>query len=463
MSSFRTRLALAHVCAIVVVLIIATAGSYWVFSRLVHDELDAALLVIATAERAALASSSDGPVFIRAPQSETGPFSYARLDRLIQISDFRGEVVARSSNLGAARLPMSTASLKRLHAGETVFETFAEFGDEPTRMVAVPVRARGSLWIVQVAGSLDDVNSVVATAAWLFSATGAALLVAVGIAGALLTRKALRAIDGVVHRAQAIGDGNLAERLPHPGTNDEIGRLVETLNEMLDRLERSFESERRFTADASHELRSPLSRLRTELEIALRRSRTPAEYVETLESCLDEVVHLTKLVEELLALARLDSGQERPGLEAITLHQLTREAASRLEITARQRNVQVEIEAAAPSARVSHPAACLVLINLLDNAVKYTPLGGRVMVRAHAEGASAVVTVHDSGPGISPDELPHLFERFRRGPGHARSTQGSGLGLALSQAVARAHGGSISASNDPNGGACFTVTLPLVP
>jgi two-component system OmpR family sensor kinase len=267
----------------------------------------------------------------------------------------------------------------------------------------------------------------------------------------------------VVHRAQAIGDGNLAERLPHPGTDDEIGRLVETLNEMLDRLERSFESERRFTADASHELRSPLSRLRTELEIALRRSRTPAEYVETLESCLDEVVHLTKLVEELLALARLDSGQERPGLEAITLHQLTREAASRLEITARQRNVQVEIEAAAPSARVSHPAACLVLINLLDNAVKYTPLGGRVMVRARAEGASAVVTVHDSGPGISPDELPHLFERFRRGPGHARSTQGSGLGLALSQAVARAHGGSISASNDPNGGTCFTVTLPLVP
>ncbi len=333
MLSFRKRLALAHVSVIVVVMAIAAFGSYLVFARNVHRELDAALLALAETEMGMLLSAGEGDTVIvhEAPPGPGAP-SFVRLDRLVQIVDAEGRVLARSSNLGEAQLPIPPALRERLAAGETVFETLDGFGEEPTRMVSVPVPGRGSsLLAVQVAGSLDDVNRTVAMASVLFLILGGALLLALGAAGALITRRAFGAIDDVVQQAHRIGDANLGERLPHPGTNDEIGRLVDTLNAMLARIEQGMEAQRRFTADASHELRSPLSRLRTELELALRRPREPAAYVETLHSSLEEVESLTLLVEELLVLARLDAGQERDAAETVSLNVLAEEAVRRLE------------------------------------------------------------------------------------------------------------------------------------
>ena len=330
-------------------------------------------------------------------------------------------------------------------------------------MVSLPVHARGSLWAVQVAGSLDDVNNIVHSASLLFLVMGCALLVAVGAAGTLLTRRVFNAINQVVRQARQIGESNLSQRLPHPGTSDEIASLVDTLNKMLDRIEQSFEGQRRFTADASHELRSPLSRLRTELEVAMRRPRHRAEYVETLRSCLEEVERLTRLVEELLALARLDVSPERAAAEAVSLNRLAQEAAERLEPLARERQVQINLEPSPPmTVRIGRGPASLVFANLIDNAVKFSPAGGRVTVRLAIDGPEAVMSVCDTGPGIRPDELPHLFERFYRGSStHEGSAPGVGLGLALSQAIAKAHGGRIDASNVPGGGALFAVRLPL--
>ncbi|SDY65130.1 two-component system, OmpR family, sensor kinase [Variovorax sp. YR266] len=468
MLSFRKRLALAHVSVIVVVMAIAAFGSYLVFARNVHRELDAALLALAETEMGMLLSAGEGDTVIvhEAPPGPGAP-SFVRLDRLVQIVDAEGRVLARSSNLGEAQLPIPPALRERLAAGETVFETLDGFGEEPTRMVSVPVPGRGSsLLAVQVAGSLDDVNRTVAMASVLFLILGGALLLALGAAGALITRRAFGAIDDVVQQAHRIGDANLGERLPHPGTNDEIGRLVDTLNAMLARIEQGMEAQRRFTADASHELRSPLSRLRTELELALRRPREPAAYVETLHSSLEEVESLTLLVEELLVLARLDAGQERDAAETVSLNVLAEEAVRRLEPMARERRLEISLEPAPPvAARVARGAASLALANLLDNALKFSPASTtvRVSLRADVEANEAVLSVADSGPGIRGDELPHLFERFYRGA-TARSdekTPGLGLGLALSQAVVHAHGGRIEATNEAGGGARFDMRLPL--
>ena len=323
-------------------------------------------------------------------------------------------------------------------------------------MVSVPARAREALWAVQVAGSLDDVNKVVNSAGLLFVVMGSALFLTVGGAGAVLTGRIFRAIDDVVRQARHIGEASLAERLPHAGTQDEIGRLVDTLNEMLSRVEQSFEVQRRFTADASHEFSSPLSRLRVEIEVALRRPRDASEYVETLCSCLEEVDRLTRLVEELLALARLDAGQERRTWQAVSLQRLgargtraTGGVRSRAQRSYRSRAI------IARDAKVAHAPASLVLANLLDNAVKFSPPGGRVTVHMGTDGSEAVVSVCDSGPGIRIDELPHLFDRFYRGSSAHASSPGVGLGLALSQAIAQAHGGRIDASNLPAGGALF--------
>lgn len=471
MLSFRKRLALAHVSVIVVVMAIAAFGSYLVFARNVHRELDAALLALAETEMGMLLSAGEGDTVIvhEAPPGPGAP-SFVRLDRLVQIVDAQGRVLARSANLGEAQLPIPPVLRERLAAGETVFETLNGFGEEPTRMVSVPVprgaSGKGTLLAVQVAGSLDDVNRTVAMASVLFVILGGALLLALGAAGALITRRAFGAIDDVVLQAHRIGDANLGERLPHPGTNDEIGRLVDTLNDMLARIEHGMEAQRRFTSDASHELRSPLSRLRTELELALRRPREPAAYVETLHSSLEEVESLTLLVEELLVLARLDAGQERDAVETVSLNLLAEEAVRRLEPMARERRLELLLAPAPPvAARVARGAASLALANLLDNALKFSPAGTtvRVSLRADVEANEAVISVSDRGPGIRGDELPHLFERFYRGA-TARSdekTPGLGLGLALSQAVVHAHGGRIEAANESGGGARFDMHLPL--
>jgi len=330
-------------------------------------------------------------------------------------------------------------------------------------LVSLPVRRHGALRAVQVAGSLDDVNHVVHSAGVLFVVMGLALMLALGTAGALVTRRVFAAIDDVVQQARRIGESSLSRRLPHPGGHDEIGRLVDTLNAMLARIEHAFEAQRRFTADASHELRSPLSRLRTELEIALRRPRDAADYVDALRSCLDEVERMTLLVDELLVLARLDAGAERAAAETVSLNRLVEEAVHRTEPRARERGVEVVIEPSpVVNARIGRGPVSLVLANLLDNAVKFSPAGARVSLRVGCEDREAVVGVADRGPGLSRTELPYLFDRFFRGAAaRADAAPGIGLGLALSQAMVQAHGGRIDAANRPEGGALFTVRLPL--
>ncbi len=463
MIGFRTRLTLAHQAVIVVVLAVGAVAAGWTLSREVHGQLDAALLALAETEVAMLPERAGQPVSVHEAVPAGAPPSFERLDRLLQIVGAHGEVLARSRNLGAAQLPVSPALLARLAAGEVVFETLPDFGSEPIRMVSMPAPGRGPVLAVQVAGSLDDVNHVVQSATVLFGVLGVTLLLAVGAAGFLLSRRAFHAIDDVVEQARRIGDASLGQRLPHPGTNDEIGRLVQTLNEMLDRLEHGFDAQRRFTADASHELRSPLSRLRIELEVALRRPREPADYVAALRSCLEEVERLSLLLEELLILARLDAGQEPGPAETAPLRELAEEAVARVSPAAAERQVQVALAASVPAAvRVPRMPATLALANLLDNAVKFSPAGGQVKLRLAREGEEASISVRDQGPGLQAEDLPYVFERFYRGAA-ARSgaVPGIGLGLALSQAILQAHGGRIEASNPAGGGALFEVRLPL--
>jgi two-component system OmpR family sensor kinase len=469
---FRTRLALGHQVAIVVVLAVAALGTYWTLSRAVHGQLDAALLAVANTELSLLTDarrSGDASAPVRTHEVPPGPAApfYERLDRLVQIIDADGGVLARSANLGGARLPVSAAVLSRLPVGEPIFETLQNFGGEPTRLLTLPLPLQdarpGAPRAIQVAGSLDDVNQVLRSVGTHFVAMGLALMLVVGATGLLLTRRVFGAIDDVVHQARSIGDPALSRRLPHPGTHDEIARLVETLNGMLDRLEHAFEAQRRFTAAASHELRSPLSRLRTELELSLRRPREPADYVQTLRSCMEEVERLTLFVEELLLLARFDAGQERGRHETVVLDELANEAVRRVQPAAQERGVAVSVESTcAVAARIARGAAMLVLGNLLDNAIKFAKPPGRVVVRLAAEGGRAVIRVEDTGPGIGPTELPYVFDRFYRTPAvRAGTASGVGLGLSICQAVVRAHGGEIEVANRSTGGCCFTVTLPL--
>ncbi|GJI95011.1 hypothetical protein RugamoR57_17290 [Duganella caerulea] len=466
MLSFRRRLALVQTAVIVSVLAVAAMSGYLSLSGAVNEQLDGALLALAETEAAMLRAAPDQPVQVHDAAKGAAPPSLARLDRWVQIVDAQGRVLARSANLGAASLPAPPALMTRMAAGDTVFETLDHFAEEPVRIVSLPVRVGPPTplrYTVQVAGSLDDVRHVVASASVMFLALALALLVALTVASASITRWVFRSIDDIVGQAQRIGEGNLDQRLIHPGTRDEIGHLVDTLNDMLDRIDQSFQIQRRFTSDASHELRSPLSRLRAEIEITLRRPRDAAEYVDTLRSCMEEVERLTLLVEELLALARYDAGQGRDASASTSIGEIAAAAIGRAQATAQQRQVRLTLQAAdAPVlAAIGEGAATLIVVNLLENAVKFTPAGGTVEVRIWRDGDQACLCVSDSGPGIGIDELPHLFERFYRGAS-ARSgaAAGVGLGLSLTQTIVQGHGGRIEAANLPAGGAAFTVHLP---
>jgi two-component system OmpR family sensor kinase len=463
MLSFRRRFVLAQFLVTAVVLSLAAILAYLVLASSVRSQLDAAVLALAETEAGILAESRGQPIAIHEGAQGHAPFSFIRLDRLVQIIDADGNALARSANLGSARLPASAEVLRKLASGETVFETVYGFGDEPVRLVSVPVRVGNALRGVQVAGSLDDVNHVVEAAGLLFLGLGACLLLALGTTSALLTRRMIAAIDDIVQRARKIGQANLSERLPRADARDEIGRLVETLNEMLSRIEHAFEAQQRFTADASHELRSPLSRLRAELEISLRRTRSVEEYRLALTSCLEEVERLTLLVDELLVLARLDAGQERSPPDVIRLDLMAAEAVRRIEPTALEKRIALTLGELTPiAATVGAGPVNLVLGNLLDNAVKYSPAGSTVSVRVGEDNVSAFVAIADEGPGLSQADLPHVFDRFFRGE-VARSADvvGLGLGLALSQAMIQAHGGHIEVVNRTPHGAEFILRVPL--
>ena len=465
--TFRARLVLWHMAVVGLILAVAAAGAQWVLSRAVLGTvIDDAVLALAEAEAAALQADPGAPVRIHEMAPGTAPPSFVRLDKFVQIVDPDGYVLARSATLGTARLPTPAALLARVRRGEVVFETWPDFGEEPIRVVSLPLAVGDRRYVVQVAMSLDDAYAVIRAGRWLLLGLSLGILAGVGITGARLARQALRPIDRIVTTARGLGEANLAERLPHPGTRDEIGRLVATLNDMLARIERGVDAQRRFTADASHELRSPLSRLRAELEVTLRRPRDRAEYEEALRSCLDEVERLSRLTDELLLLARLDAGDAREAPPApVALEPILEDAVRRLAPEAARRGVAVSLQASAsPAVPVGPSTVGLVMTNLLENAVKFSPPGGRVTVALSADTGEALVSVADTGPGIPTEELPRLFERFHRGAAaRVAEAPGVGLGLAICRALVERHGGRIAVESPPGGGATFRVHLPLAP
>jgi heavy metal sensor kinase len=310
--------------------------------------------------------------------------------------------------------------------------------------------------LAEVDHELGHVTAAVATA------VPAALLVAGGL-GYVLARRALAPVDRLRGMTEEVTADRLDRRLPVANPHDELGRLALTINAMIGRLEQSFAEVRRFTADASHELRTPLAVLRTEAELALARSDERTEQQQLLGSILEECERLTKLTDQLLTLSREDAGVAKATREPVDLAALVRDVADTLSPLAEAGQIRMEVRAEHP-AIVRGDAARLrrVFVNLLDNALKYTPHGGAVNVALSVANGCAAVDVRDTGAGIPPEHLPHVFERFYRvDKARAREQGGTGLGLSIARSIVMAHGGRIELASTPRAGTVCTVTLPL--
>jgi heavy metal sensor kinase len=296
----------------------------------------------------------------------------------------------------------------------------------------------------------------------LLTAVPGALVVAGGVAY-LLARKALAPVEQLRRSTRQITAERLDCRLPVANPGDELGGLASAINDMIARLERSFAEVRRFTADASHELRTPLTAIRTEAEVALARPALPPEQQHLLGSVLEECDRLTRLTDQLLTLAREDAGATPPAREPVDLSALVAGVVETMCPLADARGLSLTAEAAA-GVTVCGDGARLrrVFFNVVDNALKYTPEGGRVAVRVAAEGAEAVVTVSDTGVGIAAEHLPRVFDRFYRADkARSREQGGTGLGLSISRSIVAAHSGHIDLDSAPGQGTTCTVTLPL--
>ncbi len=285
--------------------------------------------------------------------------------------------------------------------------------------------------------------------------------------GYLLVGRTLRPVNQIVDEVEAITDGrSLHRRLAEPDTQDELGRLSGTLNAMLARLERSFATLRRFTADASHELKTPLTVLRSGIERSITHPETPNDVMAMLEETLFEVNRMAELVDSLLTLARADEGRAPLHLDEVDLREILSEVAETASILGEQAGVDVEVDVPRDPVhmRVDRSRVRQLLMNLLTNAIKYTAAGGNVWINSTFEDGRVVLTVRDAGIGIAPGDLANIFDRFwRADPARSRTgaRPGAGLGLAISKWIAEAHGGSIEVQSRPGRGTTFTVTLPV--
>ncbi len=298
--------------------------------------------------------------------------------------------------------------------------------------------------------------------AWLLVASGCGVML-LGLAGGWwLATRAIAPIADISATAVKIADGSLAERINAQNTDNEFGQLASVLNRTFDRLQSAFDRQVQFTADASHELRTPVSVILSQTQTTLKRDRTPEEYRDTIASCQRSATRMRQLIESLLALARIDSGESPPKHEPCDLERIVKDSVELLRPLATEQNIRVELDL--NSVRTSADAGQLaqLVTNLVTNAIHYNKPGGEVRVSLSADANEALLKVTDNGTGIAAEDLPHIFERFYRADKSRSNAQGrTGLGLAITQAIVQAHHGRIDVTSELAKGSTFTVRLPL--
>jgi len=472
MLSLRVKLTLYYLAILSAVLLFFGIALYWYLSASLVASIDDSLASYAsTIERALKSGMSpgfSGEDHSGAPNEE-GHIEQLRIaPEIVQVIsiDNQGRITDELSSSMAHNLPIDIPDLKKIEAGKPEFKTVTLKSGEQIRLAVRRAKDPDGDYFIRVGQSLAPVQA----ARWRLllvlgiAIPGALLLGSYG--GLLLANEALSPVDRITRAAEQIGAGDLSERVPLPDKMDEIGRLAATFNHMIARLQAAFERQRRFTSDASHELRTPLAVMRGDIEITLRRKRTPEEYERTMTSNLEEIMRLSRLVEDLLTLARGDAGQAALRCEPMQLDKLCQEMAEYITPLVQTREQTLSYQPPAAPVMVKADAQRLkqLLLNLLDNAIKYTSHGGRITLGLKTEGQEAMLTISDTGRGIPPEDLPHLFERFFR---HSRTTAdktapGFGLGLSIVKWIVDSHGGKIEAASKVGEGTTFTVRLPLL-
>jgi heavy metal sensor kinase len=462
--TLRTRLTLFHT-AILALLVTALSLAYY---RILSLQLD----TDATSDLREITAGLHGYLHIEDGQplliyDRTDPDQVAFVEaasRYYQVFDATtGELLAQSTAmqpLGLHYTPVEVASFRDRPRTIDVVTDHGRLRLSNSLLTPGP----GDVYLLQVGVSLESVDSALDRFFRLLLWSVPASVVLVLVIGRMMAARSLVPLADLARRMSAITVADLRQRLPVRGVGDELDNVAEAFNDTIARLEHAIGEMKQFSAAIAHELRTPLAALRGETELALLRASSPGDYHRALESQLEEFDKLTRLITQLLTLARAEAGEIPLAGERVDLAALAASVVDELEPVAQARDIQLTCDRIEPA--VAHGDAGWLerlILNLLDNALKFTGPGGRVGVSVWPDGARAVVQVRDTGVGMSADALPRIFERFYRAdPARSSSSEGAGLGLSLVKWIVEHHGGTIDVTSQPDEGTTVTVHLPLV-
>lgn len=458
--SIRVRLTLWYVAIFTALLIFFSIFAYALIERSLRGQLDNALTINANNAAAAfLHEMSEG--------DHTESESAAEVLQQMALTNFQVAFLSGDNLVAATRFAIwSHPSLAEARNNrQTLLTTVQTPNSEDARMIVLPVTARGHEYLIAIAAPVRAVEEQLSEIRRIFFIVA---LLALGVAGAggyLLARRSLAPVVAMSEQARRISASNLNERLPAGNKRDELGRLAAIFNDLLARMGRAFESLRQFTADAAHEFRSPLAVIFSEADVALSQKRSPDEYEESLGVIKDEARRLSLLVDDMLDLARADAGARQVQRAEFYLNDLVDECCRPARALAASKRISLLAESA-PDLIYFGDEELLrrMLMNLLNNAVKYTPEGGEVKVSLKNDSRQVIIAIADTGIGISPEVADHIFDRFFRvDKARSRAESGTGLGLPIARWIAEVHGGVITVQSEPERGSRFTVSLPITP